>query len=164
MSVENPAAHFTAANAHEGSLKAARSDCIDAFNAVDAAVRDLIERLDMIPAQSFCENLDRLQKMEPSVKLSAADKKSIEKRLSILRQLARFRHDIVHGKMTILAIDGEQQATFENVHTRSSFGTVERRVRFDDFASAQRAWKAAAQSFRAKGRPSSTSGNETGSD
>lgn len=100
----------------------ARSEFLDAHNEIDIAIRELLLLLKQAPKQLMSQNVEALAKQPAGPQYSKAEKTRIEGVLSELKPFNGLRCDIVHSRMEVIAISGENHAYFANVQEQSRYG------------------------------------------
>ncbi len=122
MSIEIPAAHFHDTISAGDVLKVARSDFIEAFNAVDSAVRARLIALEEKPHPMLGQNVDALRKVQPAPQYAKAEKARVDALLTRFAPLQSLRCDVVHGSMEFAAIGQVEYGLFANVQSQPAIG------------------------------------------
>jgi hypothetical protein len=103
-------------------LHIARSKFVDAYNAADLAVRGRLQGL-LVPEKAMMgDNLNALEKVAPSPQYAKSAKKRVDALVLELRDFQPLRRDVVHGRMTVVSIDGAVTAMFANVQKSTKVG------------------------------------------
>lgn len=103
-------------------LHIARSKFVDAYNAADLAVRGRLQGL-LVPEKAMMgDNLNALEKVAPSPQYAKSAKKRVDALVLDLRDFQPLRRDVVHGRMTVVSIDGAITAMFANVQKSTKVG------------------------------------------
>ncbi|GGD93965.1 hypothetical protein GCM10011515_12210 [Tsuneonella deserti] len=103
-------------------LHIARSKFVDAYNAADSAVRARLQAFSLPEKTTMGDNLASLLKVAAGPQYAKSAKKRIDALVLEIRDFQPLRCDVVHGRMSVMSIDGVVTAMFANVQKSSKIG------------------------------------------
>lgn len=128
----------------------ARSEFVDVHNEIDVAIRELLGSLKQAPKQLMSQNIDALMKQPAGPQYSKAEKTRIEGLLGELKPFNSLRCDIVHSRMEVVAIGGDNHAYFANVQEQSRYGRKGLVLSLQELADAKNDLKKIGQGLKIK--------------